>query len=328
MGGAATVGAALLGACGEQIATQSTGLGVAAVQTAPPLGGQAPASPAVQPTLGADQYVANAADIVAAVDWEKLQTVRVAMTEFSFDPKQLTFQAGLPYKVEIVAAGKEKHEFTAEDFYRSVAFRKAEDAFGEVKVPYFTEIEVFAGKQVDLYFVPMFPGTYPLLCEIEGHREAGMEGSITVTGRVPESPAPVLASVLEAPWVRNGSELVKAANWDAQQELKIELTEYTFKPDTLTLRAGQPYVLELVNLGQLKHEFTAEEFFQTVAFRKAEDEAGEFKAPAPKEIEVFAGKRMELFLIPTKEGVYDLVCEIEGHLEQGMRGKIVVEKAG
>ena len=60
---------------------------------------------------------------------------------------------------------------------------------------------------------------------------------------------------------------------------------------------------------------------------KAEDASAEFKAPAPREAEEFAGKTVELYLIPTKAGTYDLVCEIEGHFEAGMFGTITVTAA-
>ena len=95
------------------------------------------------------------------------------------------------------------------------------------------------------------------------------------------------------------------------EEIEIELGEFFFKPSDIQLREGQPYKLILHNYGNVKHESTAPEFFKTVAFRKAEDASGEFKAPAP-------------FLIPTKVGTYELVCEIEGHLEAGMHGTITV----
>jgi uncharacterized cupredoxin-like copper-binding protein len=44
-------------------------------------------------------------------------------------------------------------------------------------------------------------------------------------------------------------------------------------------------------------------------------------------VEVFAGKTVELYLIPTKAGMYKLVCEIEGHFEAGMFGTIMVTAA-
>lgn len=284
---------------------------------------EAPASQAP----AAEQYVANAAEFVKAADWNTKKTVTIELSEFAFTPKDITLQAGQPYVLEIVNKGTVKHEFTAEDFMRTVATRKAETAESEVKVPFFTEIEVFAGKKAELLLIPLIPGTYKLVCEIEGHYEAGMFGTITVTGQTPASPALKLADVASGPWADDGPALVKSTDWAKQQELMIELSEFAFTPKEFKLKAGQPHVLKVVNKGTVKHEFTAEDFFGSVAFRKVEDASAEFKAPAPHEVEVFAGKTIELYLIPTKAGTYKLVCEIEGHFEAGMFGTITVMAA-
>jgi len=276
------------------------------------------------PSPAAEQYVANAADFVAAADWDSAIEVTIELSEFAFAPKDLTLVAGQPYVLKVSNVGTVKHEFTAGEFFRTVATRKAETAESEVKVPYFTEIEVFAGKAVEIYLIPLVPGTYELVCEIEGHLEAGMLGSITVTGEAPASPAIELGDVAAGPWVQDGADRVSAADWDTAQHLTIELSEFAFTPDDIALEAGQPYVITVLNVGAVKHEFTAGDFFGSVAFRKAEDASGEFKAPAPHEIEVFAGKEIEMYMIPTTAGRYQLVCEIEGHLEAGMSGTIDV----
>ena len=275
-------------------------------------------------------YVANAGDFAgkAAADWDNAEVVRVEMTEFSFTPNELTFEAGKPYVLQLTTVGTVKHEFTAHEFFPSVAWRKAESGQSEVKAPYFTEIEVFPGQQVDLYFVPVTPGTYELVCEIEGHLEAGMQGTITVTGETPTSPAPDYVAIADGPWVTDGAAQVSAADWDTKEVITVELTEFAFGPDEIHLQVGQPYQLNFTNIGDVKHEATAPEFFQNVAFRKAEDASGEFKAPTLLEVETFAGMVTELFLIPTEAGTYELVCEIEGHFEAGMHGTIVVDPAG
>jgi len=302
---------------------------LAACSSPSPGGGSAP--PASEPSASqppaAEQYVANAADFVDAADWDAAETVTIELSEFAFAPSEITLEAGLPYILEIVNVGDVKHEFTAEDFFRTVATRKAETAESEVKVPFFTEIEVFAGKSAELFLIPLIPGTYDLVCEIEGHFEAGMFGTITVTGATPTSPAVELANVGDGAWVQDAAALVEAADWDASEALTIELSEYAFTPTDFELVAGQPYVITVVNVGEIKHEFTAEDFFGSIAFRKAEDASGEFKGPAPREVEVFAGAEIELFLIPTQPGTYDLVCEIEGHFEAGMFGTITVTAA-
>lgn len=275
----------------------------------------------------AQRYVANAAQFVEAADWDAVEERTVELSEFAFAPKEMTLEAGKPYILKVVNKGDVKHEFTAGEFFRSVATRKAETAQSEVKVPFFTEIEVFAGKTVEIYLVPLIAGTYKLVCEIEGHFEAGMFGTITVTGETPASPALELADVASGTWVQDGPALVEAADWDAAEKLTVELTEFAFTPKEITLTSGRPYELKVLNVGAVKHEFTAEKFFGSIAFRKAEDASGEFKAPAPHEIEVFSGKEIEVYLIPTQPGVYDLVCEIEGHFEAGMFSTITVAPA-
>ena len=319
-------GPAVLAAAILAIAACSAPGAVVTSSPTPPTTSPATQAPATQ-APAAEQYVANAADFVEAADWDTKKTVTIDLTEFAFTPKDITLEAGQPYVLEVVNKGTVKHEFTAEDFFRAVATRKAETAESEVKVPYFTEIEVFAGRKAEIFLIPLVPGTYDLVCEIEGHFEAGMFGTITVTGQTPSSPALQLADVAAGPWLQDGAALVTAADWDAKQTLTIDLTEFAFTPKDITLETGQPYVLEVVNKGTVKHEFTAEEFFGSVAFRKAEDASGEFKAPAPREVEVFDGAEIELYLIPTQPGTYDLVCEIEGHFEAGMFGTITAKPA-
>ena len=99
-----------------------------------------------------------------------------------------------------------------------------------------------------------------------------------------------------------------------------------FEPKDLVLKVGTPYVIELVNVGKIKHEWAADKFFPTVAFRKAEDAAGEYKGPLLREVEAFAGKQVDLYLIPTKAGTFEIICMIPGHREAGMEGTITVTK--
>jgi len=302
-------------ACGDDDATSTT----------------APATTAAADEGHAGEvYVVNAGDFAGkeAADWDNAEVVRVELSEFAFTPSNLTFEAGKPYILQLVNVGAVEHELAAEDFFSSVAWRKIETAQSEVKAPFFTEVEVFPGQQVDLYFVPILPTNgeaLELLCEIEGHFEAGMFGSVTVTGTAPTSPAPLLAPIEDGPWQTDGADLVAAADWDSMETVTIELSEFTFGPDEIRLTAGQPYRIVFENVGVVKHEATAPELFQHVAFRKVEDASGEYKGPAPLELEVFPGATSEMFIIPQAPGTYQIVCEIEGHFEAGMFGNIIVD---
>lgn len=321
---------------GAALAVLTTGACGSATTTAPAAGGAA--APAAAPksapaVLSDDQYLQNGKDFVDAAKWDAAPKVQVVLGEMFFTPKNLTLEAGKPYVIELANKGKVKHEFSAGKFFRSVATRKVENPGSEVKVPFFTEVEVKAGKSVELLVIPTVPGSFEMLCEIKGHREAGMEGTITVTGSAPTVPAPVLGSLKAASWLQNGPVLVEAASatWDSKATtIRIEAGEagakMFFKPSKIVLKVGMPYVLELVNTGKVKHEYTADKFFPTMAFRKAEDASGEYKAPMLREAEVKAGAQLDLFLIPTKPGTYDIVCMIEGHKAAGMFGTITVTK--
>ena len=283
-----------------------------------------------------DAYLSNSGDYIdAAKDtWDaKARTVKIELKEMSFTPKNLNLEAGKPYVIELVNSGKVKHEFTASKFFRSAAIRKIETNASEVKAPFFTEIEVLAGKTVKLFVIPVTTGSFETLCEIPGHLEAGMKGTISVKGTKPAAPAEKLGSVKTGVWLQNGADLVKAASatWDAKaSKVQIEAGEngakMFFKPDNIVLKVGVPAQIKLVNSGKVKHEYTSASFFPTMAFRKAEDAFGEYKSPLLKEAEVKAGQSLELFVIPTKVGKFKIVCLIPGHEKAGMFGTITVTK--
>lgn len=133
--------------------------------------------------LAAD-YITNAGEIVKAANWEKMETVTIELDDHSFAPQDLKLKAGQPYKLVIKNVGENDHYYTAEKFFRSVAWRKVQTPRpngGEVKAPFFTALEAYKnGGVVEAFFVPVTKGTYEVVCTIEDHKDKGMEGSITV----------------------------------------------------------------------------------------------------------------------------------------------------
>ena len=169
----------ILAACGGsagEVSDESIVTTAAEVTTAP----EVSTAPEVALFAPAEQYVVNSAEFVKAADWDAAEKLTIKLGEMYFGPQDFTLEAGKPYILTLENVGAVKHEFTAGEFFRTVATRKAETAQSEVKVPFFTEIEVFAGESVDIYLIPLIAGTYELVCEIEGHFEAGMFGTITV----------------------------------------------------------------------------------------------------------------------------------------------------
>lgn len=129
----------------------------------------------------AADYVTNADEVVKAADWEKMETITVELDEFFYEPETLQFKAGQPYKLVLKNSGEKKHYFTAPEFFKSMAMRKVQsNKDGEIKAPYLTAIELMVGGQLDLYFVPVTTGDYPVYCTIDDHREQGMEGTLAI----------------------------------------------------------------------------------------------------------------------------------------------------
>lgn len=133
--------------------------------------------------LAAD-YVTNAAEIVKAANWDAMETITVELSEHDFSPRELKLKADQPYRMVIKNVGEKDHYYTATEFFKSVAWRKAQTprpSGGEVKAPYFTAVEAYKnGGQVELFIVPVKKGNYDVLCTIDDHKDQGMHGSITV----------------------------------------------------------------------------------------------------------------------------------------------------
>ena len=129
----------------------------------------------------ADDYITNACEIVKAADWENMETVTVNFDEYSYGTDDFVFRAGKAYKLVLKNLGKKKHYFTAPEFYKAIATRKVQsNKDGEIKAPYFTALELMVDGQLDLYFVPVTKGEYPVYCTIDDHQDEGMEGSLII----------------------------------------------------------------------------------------------------------------------------------------------------
>jgi uncharacterized cupredoxin-like copper-binding protein len=103
-----------------------------------------------------------------------------------FKPSHIDLQTGKAYKIAFKNVDKIKHEFAAPDFVAKVFTRKVEvlgpdgKAISEVKGT-ITEIEVFPGGTVEWFIVPVQTGKdIAIECALEGHKEAGMVGTITI----------------------------------------------------------------------------------------------------------------------------------------------------
>jgi uncharacterized cupredoxin-like copper-binding protein len=121
----------------------------------------------------ATAIVLSASGVLAA-DWSKARKITVVTVEYAFKPASLTFHQGVAYRLHVDNQGKETHEFTAADFFKTIEMRDTKALNADQ-----TEIVVQPGEKKDLYFVAKQAGSFKLRCS--DHDWAGMVGDITVT---------------------------------------------------------------------------------------------------------------------------------------------------
>lgn len=98
------------------------------------------------------------------------------------------------------------------------------------------------------------------------------------------------------------------------QRIDIRLESYAIKPDTITVKAGQPVTL------RVKNEAT---FIPHNLVIKLPDAGIDVK------LDLGAGKSGEVSFTPTKAGSYEMFCDKtppigKSHKEKGMHGTLVV----
>jgi uncharacterized cupredoxin-like copper-binding protein len=103
--------------------------------------------------------------------------------------------------------------------------------------------------------------------------------------------------------------------------INVTMTDFHFEPSEFTVPAGQEITLNATNNGAVEHEF--------VIFKLGTDAGEKFGDEDEEniywEVEVMPGQSVTTtFTAPSEPGEYYVTCGIEGHLEAGMIGKLIV----
>jgi plastocyanin len=104
--------------------------------------------------------------------------------------------------------------------------------------------------------------------------------------------------------------------------IDMDMKEYVFDPSTIELPAGAEVTLNLTNSGTLEHEMVIMIFGKeaTVPF----DDDDEPNIYWEHELEMGESETV-VFTAPSEPGEYQIVCGIPAHLEQGMKGTLIVK---
>ncbi len=87
--------------------------------------------------------------------------------------------------------------------------------------------------------------------------------------------------------------------------VSVKAQDIKFDVKEIKAKVNQPVVVSYLNEGTLEHNFVIKDF--------------NVKESIP------TGGRKTITFTPTKTGTFDFVCDVPGHTEAGMVGKLIVE---
>ena len=103
-------------------------------------------------------------------------SIEATATEFQFEPDSWTVPAGEEFTIDFENDGSVEHEWAVIKLGDDL---ESEDEFAEEKVLF--EVEAIpAGESTTQQFTVDEAGDYQVICAIETHFDAGMEGTLTV----------------------------------------------------------------------------------------------------------------------------------------------------
>ncbi len=97
---------------------------------------------------------------------------------FGMEPDEFQMQTGQAYRMTIQAVGWHECNWEAPSFFKNAWIRKIEAGNMEIKVAYLYELEMDMDGEVEVFFVPIRPGTYQFGCR--GLEDRGMTGTFIV----------------------------------------------------------------------------------------------------------------------------------------------------
>ena len=240
-------------------------------------GASAPAetTPAAETTAAANEPAAVAAET----------TFDIEMKDIAFSVKELTLPANTEITINLVNVGAATHNFDIPDL-------------GVASGDY------ASGQTGTVTFNSGAAGEYEFLCNIPGHKEAGMVGKVIVVegggAAAPAETTPATAPVEASP---------AASPVAPVTTIDIELLDIKFSVTEMTVPANSEITVNLTNKGAATHNFSID-------------------ALGVDSGDVAAGESKTLTFNSGAAGEYEFYCNVPGHKDVGMVGKLTVVEGG
>jgi uncharacterized cupredoxin-like copper-binding protein len=124
-----------------------------------------------------------------------------------------------------------------------------------------------------------------------------------------------------------------SASTTTGRTIDVAMSEFTYSPATISLKAGETVALRFKNSGVVEHEFMAGRKAMTgmgysedwLAMAKT-DHGGGHDSHDGTGVRVQPKESASLTLtVPAEKGEFEFGCFMAGHYEGGMKGKLVVQ---
>ena len=114
---------------------------------------------------------------------DPVAVVRIELSEYAFNPAQVTLKAGRAVTLKVVNTGHTTHMFASQ--YLSSQDLEIEGADMEVDAPNGVKyVKLQPGKSAEIKFTPAQKGTFEFSCDVKTggrtHRDRGMKGQLVV----------------------------------------------------------------------------------------------------------------------------------------------------
>jgi uncharacterized cupredoxin-like copper-binding protein len=213
-----------------------------------------------------------------------VEPLEVVSYDIYFEPKELTIPANTDVTVSLPNNGVTLHNFAIDELGIDV------------------DLEPGATEEVVIN-APV--GTYEFYCNVPGHKEAGMVGTLTVSeSAAPADDGGAAASAAEAsPETAPAADASSAAQ-TAAGPARIVLNDIFFEPKEITIPANSDVTLDLANEGIAPHNFSIDALEISLGIPAGATDEVVINAPA---------------------GTYEFYCQVPGHKQAGMIGTLIVE---
>ena len=200
-----------------------------------------------------------------------------------FQPTELEIPANQDVKILLPNLGASAHDFSIDELGINVSLPAGETGEVTINAP---------------------AGTYQFYCNVPGHKEAGMVGTLVVREMTAEEQAADTAN-------ENAAADASAATAEAAGEAPAAASAVTvtsfdiyYEPKEITIPANTDVTITLPNDGVTSHDFSIDALNVSVALPPGETQT---------------------VVINAAPGSYEYYCNVPGHKEAGMVGTLIVE---